>query len=279
MPDSWEILVVLVGLSVIAAPLTAQDRYVDASGRFTLTIPPGWEARSTDVDAVTVTNGSAQVTLMLPPTGAARLLLDQLAEEYQEQWSDWTLGRRDSMQVVGLEGQTITATGRDARGVNSFLRISSATAPTGPVVVISTVPREDFNGLRPTIEAIEGSIVLGTRIRAPNPTVENAKGIQVSRVFLGVGTRALESAEIRALGLRTTDGAMVLQLYPGGPADEAGIVVGDVIIAVDGGTIISPSVLTDVVARHHAGDALIVSVMRQGRRGDLRVVLRTAPER
>src|SRR5262245_32396763 len=52
------------------------------------------------------------------------------------------------------------------------------------------------------------------------------------KAWLGVNVEALEQGWAHALGLVHTTGALVFNKTPGGPADEAGIRVGDVIIGI-----------------------------------------------
>jgi membrane-associated protease RseP (regulator of RpoE activity) len=59
-------------------------------------------------------------------------------------------------------------------------------------------------------------------------------------------------------------GVRVSQIYPGSPADEAGVRSGDLIMAVDGKRVTSPEELRSVILQHRPGDELDLSVNRQG---------------
>ena len=56
----------------------------------------------------------------------------------------------------------------------------------------------------------------------------------------------------------TTDGATVVDVLSGSPADEAGLEAGDVILSVDGTSIDSASELSDTIATYQPGDTVKV---------------------
>jgi len=64
------------------------------------------------------------------------------------------------------------------------------------------------------------------------------------------------------LGVSVTDpgsagqaaGAVVAQVLSGGPAEQAGLAAGDVILSLDRQTVDSPTTLTGLMDQHHPGD-------------------------
>jgi S1-C subfamily serine protease len=54
-------------------------------------------------------------------------------------------------------------------------------------------------------------------------------------------------------------GALICQVYPGTPADSAGLTAGDVITAVNGQAVASSDALTNLMAGDHPGDQLAIS--------------------
>jgi S1-C subfamily serine protease len=73
-------------------------------------------------------------------------------------------------------------------------------------------------------------------------------------------------------GMPASGGAIVTQVVEGGPADQAGIREGDLILAVDDVRITEQRTLRDVVSRRAPGDRVVIVFWRQGR--DRRVTLR-----
>ncbi len=75
--------------------------------------------------------------------------------------------------------------------------------------------------------------------------------------FLGVGVRSPSST----FGGSTTSGAQIVQLVPGGPAEEAGLVEGDTITAVDGHSVTSPEGLTEVILSETPGQTVTIQYL------------------
>jgi S1-C subfamily serine protease len=82
------------------------------------------------------------------------------------------------------------------------------------------------------------------------------------------------------LGLRgrtTPDGVVVLDPYPGSPAEAAGLRAGDTIETIDGQPVRTLSGLMGVVAEHRPGEAVTLLVLRDGARGEVEVGLTERP--
>lgn len=67
-------------------------------------------------------------------------------------------------------------------------------------------------------------------------------------------------------------GAVILEVIPGMPADEAGLRVGDVILAVDEVPVDRNHPLSDVISQYEPGDRIRVTYWRTG--GQMSVVIR-----
>lgn len=61
-----------------------------------------------------------------------------------------------------------------------------------------------------------------------------------------------------------SDGARISQLSAGGPADGAGVLPGDIVIAVDGAAIDSPAELGEVIRTNQPDDSVVLGVLRNG---------------
>jgi putative serine protease PepD len=72
-------------------------------------------------------------------------------------------------------------------------------------------------------------------------------------------------------------GAVIQRVEPTGPADQAGLRTGDVIVSVDGKSIDSPDALTQAVAAHKPGESVTLEYKRAGARHSARVVLAARP--
>jgi len=85
------------------------------------------------------------------------------------------------------------------------------------------------------------------------------------------------------LGVATTDtsdgsgGAQVMQVTSGGPAEKAGIAVGDLIVTVDGKPVATADSLSGLIQAHQPGDTVQIVVERNGASRTLTVTLGTKP--
>jgi len=88
---------------------------------------------------------------------------------------------------------------------------------------------------------------------------------QVTRGWLGVGIQEVSPEIARAVGLKEVRGAMVNVVYPGDPADKAGVKKGDIILAVNGQAIKTPFDLTHLIATLKPGSKIAITVWREKR--------------
>ncbi len=99
---------------------------------------------------------------------------------------------------------------------------------------------------------------------------------QQQQAWLGVEVGPVTPGAAAQLGAGTR-GALVAAVIPGSPAASAGVRRGDVIVAVDGKAVRSPSALTRILAGHHPGQRVDVTVRRGSARVSLGVTLGRRP--
>ena len=93
------------------------------------------------------------------------------------------------------------------------------------------------------------------------------------RAFLGVQTVAL-TAELREhFGVPTAAGVLVAKVVEDSPAAGTDLEVGDIISAVDGEPVDSPSALARVIGGHESGDVVDLEVWRESTVRSLQVTL------
>jgi len=110
--------------------------------------------------------------------------------------------------------------------------------------------------------------------------------------YLGISSSSnLTLDSIEALGLNTYTGAYVLEVTPGGPADQAGVKAGDtpsriqglnsggdLIIAFDGKTVNTfDELLSYLIKTKSPGDTVVLTVLRDGKQMDITVTLGERP--
>ena len=94
-----------------------------------------------------------------------------------------------------------------------------------------------------------------------------SRGEPIVRPYIGVTTAP------------APQGAAIQAVTPGGPAEQEGLLTGDVIVGIDGQTVDEPEDLTDAVSAHRPGDEIEVEVIRDGERRTITVELDKRPQR
>ncbi|HEY5338037.1 MAG TPA: DegQ family serine endoprotease [Rhizomicrobium sp.] len=93
------------------------------------------------------------------------------------------------------------------------------------------------------------------------------------RGWLGVRVQNLTDDIAEGMGIAGTQGALVANVSPGGPAAKAGIQNGDVIVGFDGKPVADSRALPREVADTAAGKAVNVDVLRNGKKQTLHAVV------
>lgn len=119
-----------------------------------------------------------------------------------------------------------------------------------------------------------GSIGIGFAIPASlaKPVVEALREYgKTKRGWLGVRIQSLDDELAESMGLKKTAGALVASVNEGGPAANAGIRPGDVILTFDGREIEEMRRLPRVVAETSANKTVPVDIWRDGKRQTVQV--------
>ncbi len=111
---------------------------------------------------------------------------------------------------------------------------------------------------------------------------------RVTRATLGAEGRAIWPGLADALGLSTKQGILIERVEPGGPAAQAGLrggdrivlaglqqlrIGGDIVVAIDGKPVTSQTDLNLLLNREWPGDTVTLTVVRNGKKIDIRVKL------
>ena len=87
-------------------------------------------------------------------------------------------------------------------------------------------------------------------------------GHALVRAWTGARMQSVTAEIARSLGLATPQGALVADVWPGGPAARAGLHQGDVIVSVDGRLVADASSVNYAVSTHRIGDQVRLGVRR-----------------
>ena len=96
------------------------------------------------------------------------------------------------------------------------------------------------------------------------------------QAFLGVSSADIADVpdDVReTFGVETDEGAFVTEVVPGSAAEDAGLEIGDVIIAIDGDDVTESGQVREAILEREPGDTVEVRVLREGEELTLEVEL------
>jgi serine protease Do len=96
---------------------------------------------------------------------------------------------------------------------------------------------------------------------------------KVQRGMLGVGIQPVTSDLASGLGLKEVRGVVINSVTAGGPADRAGVKMGDVILKLGGKDVNDPNELRNTIAGTPPGTEVTLTISRNGQQQDIRVQL------
>ena len=174
-----------------------------------------------------------------------------------------------------------TGVGGDAQDFSSYIQTDAAINPGnsgGPLVDMAG----NLIGVNTFILSRSGSSAgVGFAVPAPlvRRVVETALGggTSVQRPWLGAKLQGVDAETARSLGLDRPQGVLVASVYPGGPAERAGVRAGDLILAADGAPVNEEAAVNYSAATHRAGDTVRLTVRRAGGSREVSVQLAALP--
>jgi S1-C subfamily serine protease len=115
---------------------------------------------------------------------------------------------------------------------------------------------------------------------AKTVTPELMRNGRVARGWFGIGgqTQELSRALVRRLGLDVESGVLVVAVSNGGPADAAGLEIGDVVLKLDGYPVPSVDAVHKLLTRDRIGRKVALDVLRNGARLKLNLAVTERPE-
>lgn len=160
---------------------------------------------------------------------------------------------------LGLVGALTTGivhaiTSGDGRGEQHWVRADVRLAPGN-----SGGPLADALG---NVIGINSMIAGGLALAVPSNDVEQFLSRRAERPYLGVSTQPV----LVPLGGQRAVGLLVLETAPGGAAEAAGLLVGDVLIGAEGKTLEAPEDLLDALYAVGSDNLLRLDLLRGGRR-------------
>jgi S1-C subfamily serine protease len=199
-------------------------------------------------------------------------------------------------------GQLVLALGRPwSHGVTAALGVVSAVAGEwrtwrggriDRLIRLDIAVHDGFSG-GPLVDAAgrvlginSSALARGGALTIPESTVERtveqllAHG-SVLRGYLGVAMQGVRLPEAlrQATGVPGDSGALVIHVEEGSPAARAGVLLGDVIVAIAGEPVSEPGDVAGLLGPERVGQDVPVRVIRGGRAHDISVAVAERPAR
>ncbi|HPU51861.1 MAG TPA: Do family serine endopeptidase [Burkholderiaceae bacterium] len=186
-------------------------------------------------------------------------------------------------------GQTVTmgivsALGRNQLGINTFENFIQTDAAINPGnsggALVDTEGR--LLGINTAIYSRSGGS-LGIGFAIPASTVRQvmdqivASG-SVTRGYIGVEPQDVTPELAEAFKLPRKEGTIIAGVMRGGPADKAGVKVGDILVAVEGKPVTNTANMLATIAQIKPGDVATFRFVREGKEFDLPVTVGKRPK-
>ncbi len=210
-----------------------------------------------------------------------------------------TLGRIEDVHVGDVVlaignpfnvGQTVTmgivsALGRSHLNLTNFENYIQTDAAINPGNSGGALVNANGNliGINSAIYSKGSGGSLGIGFAVPVSTAKEVlEGIvtsgEVVRGYIGVEPQDISPAEVEALTFGRSKGAFISGVFRGGPADQAGVKPGDILIAVDGHPITDTITMLDAIARLKPGNVAKLKLLRKRDELDLPVKVASRPK-
>jgi len=238
--------------------------------------PTQYDAKVVGVDAQTD-------LAVIRVEGKKNLVAAKIGNSDAVQVGDWAvaIGSPFGFQATVTSG-IISAKERDIPGDTTqfqhFLQTDAAINPGnsgGPLLNI----RGEVVGINTAIASRSGgyqgigfALPINTAVQVYNDIIKTGK---VTRGSIGIKFTAGDTEQGRSLlkSYNVAEGAFVQEVRPGGPAEKAGIKAEDVIVSINGKPIRTSGDLVNTVTATPVGGSVDVTVMRDGKRENYKVVV------
>ncbi len=268
------------GSGVVFAPASARTsnrhyiltshHVIDGSERTTVRLSDGREFRAN------ITGSDSKTDIAILDIPAASLSPLQSADSDQVQIGQWVLAIGSPYGLKhSLTAGIVSGTGRTNLGINAYedyIQTDAAFSPGnsgGPLInlngeivgIISAVfaGRDGFTGTG-------FAIPINLARSVANQLVANG---EVNRAYLGVFLQSMNASLAQAFGVNDTRGALVSEVAPDSPADQAGLQIGDLIIRYRGKPVRDAGQFINDLSLTTPDTRIKLTIIRQGIRQTL----------
>ena len=235
----------------------------------------------------------AKVILADPRTDLAVLRIDTKGERLPA----LPFGDSDKLQVGDLVlaigdpfgvGQTVTsgivsALARSNGGASDyqfFIQTDAAINPGNSGGALVSLDGRLVGINSSIVSQSGGNIGIGFAIPSnmTRVVVDGALAGGIKRPWLGADGQSVTSDIAKSVGLPRPEGVLLSQVYPGGPASQAGLVKGDVLVSVDGFMVSDSNALRYRVVTRRPGETAMIRYWRNGTMRDAAIKIALPPD-
>ncbi len=219
---------------------------------------------------------------------ADNLTVASLGNSDQVQVGEWVLaignplGLNNTVTsgIVSAIGRNIPVSG-DSYSINNFIQTDAVINPgnSGGALVDMNGSVIGINAAIKTTNGYYQGYGFAIPINmAKDVASELIKSGKIERGYIGVSIKDIDSKEAKGLGLDKAKGVLVQNVLKGGAGDDAGLKTGDVILSVDGKEVDAANQLQTVIGSKKPGEEVSLSVFRDGKSFNQKVVLKPRSE-
>lgn len=177
------------------------------------------------------------------------------------------LGGTVTSGIVSALNRSVTIRGTSSTNTMSLIQMDASVSPgnsggglfnmNGELIGLVNAKSSSSNA-----EGLGFAIPINDAIQVAQDLLEN--GYVSGRPYMGITYIAVTDAQTAAQFNVNAYGVYVVDVVQGGPADKAGLKVGDRIVSIDGTEIAQKDDLGTLMQQHTAGDTLSITVARDG---------------
>ena len=189
----------------------------------------------------------------------------------------FTLGHTVTQGIVSAKGRATGVEGQD--GFEDFIQTDAAINPGNSGGALINLKGE-LIGINTAIFGPGGNIGIGFAI--PTNMVKTVMAQltefgEVRRGVIGVQIKDMDPELAKNLDVERAEGALIMSVVKGSPAEKAGIKGGDVVIELDGKPLHSSTELRNRLGLTQVGTTVNLTVLRDKQRRNVKVTIAKAP--
>ena len=243
------------------------------------------DGREYDAELVGSDENTDVAIIRITPRNGEPLPVSTLGNSDETRIGDWVLALGNPLGldfsvtagIVSAKGRTLrrgASTGTTAQPLEAYIQTDAAINPGnsgGPLVDL-------YGRVIGMNTAISAQNFIGHGFAVPINLAQRIATDLLERGFvrrprIGVTVTDVEQVDAEVYGLPNVRGAEVTSVAEDGPARDAGLRPGDVVLAIDGREIRDATDLTTTLAQHQPGDQVVLTVWRDRQRSSVRVRL------